>query len=233
MGATIIQLMDKITEKILNFVVEETATLASRFKSFQQTLVETGIPAPFPAPAPEPSVKETPPAPPVITPIRRVPMRGGSYDTVLEFRNKLPDKDNYECHHILYKSVLTHWYESICENNSARNFDFLGDPQQRWGPTILMTAEDHSKTLSYYYSGDRSEVLAAIKAQEGLVLAGDIVSALKLEMRALHCIFGDKYDIAIDQAASYFWSLRPRTRNAILSFDNPVNHTPFTYDFSA
>ena len=159
-------------------------------------------------------------------------MRGGSYESVMEFRNSMPDKENYECHHLLYKSALSGWYELMCDDHCAHNFNFLNDSQQNWAPTILMTSADHRKTLSYVDSGNESEAIAVINAQQCLLTQGDIVNALKMEIRALHCIFGDKYNQAIEEASSYFFSLNPRIQRDVLSFDNPVNHRRFTYDFS-
>jgi hypothetical protein len=67
-----------------------------------------------------------------------------------------------------------------------------------------MDPADHAKTLSYGYSG-LSEVYRSLQQQ--LLLEGDYVTAIKLEVYTVSRMFPGKYDDAISMAIEYFYTI--------------------------
>jgi RHS repeat-associated protein len=104
---------------------------------------------------------------------------GGAYDEILE--------KGKQSHHLFAKAILP-----------------IGPFSVSKCPAIQMDPADHAKTLSYGYSG-LSEVYRSLQQQ--LLLEGDYVTAIKLEVYTVSRMFPGKYDDAISMAIEYFYTI--------------------------
>ena len=158
---------------------------------------------------------------------------GGSYKTCLQL-NTEPDND---CHHLIARAALERWYRTMKHNKYTK---FLSFKSQSWAPSIIMTHHDHMLTDSYCGDDLHDETLlqSAFKYIDTqatrLIKSGDIIGVLQDEVDAIEELFGSKYEQAIKEMWTYFYSLDPKLSNNLLTFTNPnIRNFTFRYDFSS
>ena len=157
--------------------------------------------------------------------------RGGSYKSC----RQLATSSDFDCHHLIARGALLRWYKSM---KHTRFTKFLSYKSQNWAPSIMMTHEDHMKTLSYcgrdVSNVKKKEAHEYIETQsKRLIEAGDIIHVLEDEVKAIEELFGSKYKEAIEEMWLYFYSLNPKRTETLLTFINPnIHNFTFRYVFS-
>lgn len=118
---------------------------------------------------------------------------GGSYNSIINAMGG-------ERHHLIAKSVINASTVYKYDANKKQ----IGTVTAGTAPCILMTPEDHQKTLSYKSSTD---AINYRKQQQDLVSKGKYVQAVQMDIDDIRAKFGNKYDIAISDAWVYMIGL--------------------------
>lgn len=156
------------------------------------------------------------------------PFQGGTYKELLEMKHNLKNPEKYNVHHLISRASLKIMSKKVIPNKY--NGFLTNDSFQGWGPSILMTEEDHQKTKSFVNNNssliEREEAYRYINYQTNRILNGFLKETLKEECRNIKDIFGKKYDIGIYQVLERFKDIFEKENNYI-KIKNPDN--PFYY----
>ncbi len=161
---------------------------------------------------------------------------GGTYDELLEIKNSYPNPEDYNVHHLISRAALRELSSQV-EPNTYNEF-LTEDEFQGWAPSILMTEEDHKRTLSYVndrtWRSKREAALDYIEYQTEEVLDGNIMEVLREECDYIRTAFNGKYDRAIDQMYERFQNLITRNEGTqtlyIRNPDDPQHYAIYHYN---
>ena len=152
------------------------------------------------------------------SPLPHLTVYGGSFD---EIRRQSYDHQKFEVHHLLSRSALnlfSKYYFSIYDRSPQSSF--LEDSKQGWAPSILLTKEDHLKTLSRSRPGyDFSMVYISDQALQ-MIQYGAFLEMLKNEIAFIQKYINvdGKYDEGVRQVCNYIKAMNIRTYKNKLSF---------------
>lgn len=143
---------------------------------------------------------------------------GGSYHSI---RAQTYDHQTFEVHHLISRSALSSFAKYVFSvyGKSIQN-EFLESSNQVWAPSILLTKEDHLKTLSRSKTGYDFSLLYISEQAFQMIQYGAFLELLLNELSYIQKYINTdgKYDKGIQQAYSYIKSMDIKLYKNKLSF---------------
>ena len=143
---------------------------------------------------------------------------GGSYNSI---RAQTYDHQKFEVHHLLSRSALSSFgkYVFSVYGKSIQN-EFLENSNQTWAPSILLTKEDHLKTLSKSKTGYDFSLLYISEQAFQMIQYGSFLELLLNELSYIQKYINTdgKYDKGIKQVYDYIKSMNIKLYKNKLSF---------------
>lgn len=149
---------------------------------------------------------------------KNISVYGGSYNSI---RAQTYDHKNFEVHHLISRSALNSFAKYVFSvyGKSAQS-EFLEHVNQIWAPSILLTKEDHLKTLSKSKTGYDFSLLYISEQAFQMIQYGSFSELLLNELSYIQKYINTdgKYDKGIKQVYDYIKSMDIKLYKNKLSF---------------
>lgn len=149
---------------------------------------------------------------------QNISIYGGSYSAI---KNQTYDHTKFEVHHLISRSALCLFANYVFKNyGKTPQNSFLEGKQQGWAPSILLTKEDHLKTLSRSTPGYDFSMLYISKQATQIIESGAFLEMLKNEIAYIQKYINvdGKYNEGIRQVCNYIKTMSIRLYKNKLSF---------------
>ena len=143
---------------------------------------------------------------------------GGSYNSI---RAQTYDHQKFEVHHLLSRSALSSFGKYVFSvYGKSIQSEFLESSNQVWAPSILLTKEDHLKTLSKSKTGYDFSLLYISEQAFQMIQYGSFLELLLNELSYIQKYINTdgKYDKGIKQVYDYIKSMNIKLYKNKLSF---------------
>lgn len=143
---------------------------------------------------------------------------GGSYNSI---RAQTYDHQKFEVHHLISRSALNSFAKYVFSvYGKSIQSEFLENSNQAWAPSILLTKEDHLKTLSRSKTGYDFSLLYISEQAFQMIQYGAFLELLLNELSYIQKYINTdgKYDKGMQQAYSYINSMDIKPYKNKLSF---------------
>lgn len=149
---------------------------------------------------------------------KNISIYGGPFSAI---KSQSYDHQKFEVHHLLSRSALNMFAKFVFDTygESLQN-EFLKSSKQGWAPSILLTTEDHLKTLSKSKPGCNLNLLYISEQAFQTIQYGAFLEMLKNEISYIQKYINvdGKYDEGIRQVCNYIKSMNIRIHKNKLSF---------------